>query len=83
MHLLLGKDRQMPLRQRMMKNRHYANYKQAVGLLRHDLVWSSDLEAIRLPLADLIEFHADAEYHPSALTDIVEKLIATENDLTI
>jgi hypothetical protein len=41
------------------------------------------LEAIRLPLADLIEFHADAEYHPSALTDIVEKLIATENDLTI
>jgi hypothetical protein len=67
----------------MMKNRHYANYKQAVGLLRHDLVWSSDLEAIRLPLADLIEFHADAEYQPSALTDIVEKLIATENDLTI
>jgi hypothetical protein len=67
----------------MMKNRHYANYKQAVGLLRHDLVWSSDLEAIRLPLADLIEFHADAQYHPSALTDIVEKLIATENDLTI
>ena len=73
----------MSMRQRMIRNRHYANYKQAVGLLRHDLVWSSDLEAIRLPLADLIEFHADAEYHPSALTDIVEKLIATENDLTI
>jgi len=67
----------------MIPNRHYANYKQAVGLLRHDLVWSWDLEAIRLPLADLIEFHADAEYHPSALTDIVQKLIATENDLTI
>ena len=80
---MLGKDVQMSMRQRMIRNRHYANYKQAVGLLRHDLVWSSDLEAIRLPLADLIEFHADAEYHPSALTDIVEKLIATENDLTI
>jgi hypothetical protein len=83
MHLMLGSDVQMSMRQRMIRNRHYANYKQAVGLLRHDLVWSSDLEAIRLPLADLIEFHADAEYHPSALTDIVEKLIATENDLTI
>jgi len=80
---MLGKDVQMSMRQRMIRNRHYANYKQAVGLLRHDLVWSSDLEAIRLPLADLIEFHADAQYHPSALTDIVEKLIATENDLTI
>ena len=52
-------------------------------MLRHDLVWSDDFDAIRLPLADLIDFHADAEYHPSALTDIVRNLIATENDLSI
>jgi hypothetical protein len=83
MFFMLRVDLEVPMRSRMNRNRHYADYKQAVGLLRHDLVWSSDLESIRQPLADLIEFHADAEYHPSALTDIVQKLIATDNDLTI
>jgi len=65
------------------KQRINADYKQAAGLLRHDLVWSNDFDAIRLALADLIDLHADANYHPSALTEIVDQLIATENDLTI
>lgn len=66
-----------------MKRRINADYRQASGLLRHDLVWSSDFDGIRLALADLIDLHADADYHPSALTEIVRQLIATENDLTI
>ena len=65
------------------RQRLNADYKQAAGLLRHDLVWSSDFDAIRLALADLIDLHADANYHPSALTEIIDQLIATENDLTI
>ena len=83
MHVLLRTSLEMPMRSRISPNRNYADYKQAAGLLRHDLVWSNDFDAIRLPLADLIDFHADAEYHPSALTDIVRNLIATENDLSI
>lgn len=80
---MLGKDVQVRLRQRIKSERHIADYRQAAGLLRHDLVWSHDFDAIRLPLADLIDFHADADYQPSALTDIVQQLISTENDLTI
>jgi hypothetical protein len=78
---MLGKDLEMPLRSKL--ERYYADYRQASGLLRHDLVWSPDFDAIRLPLADLIDFYSDAGYHPSALTEIVQKLIATDNDLTI
>lgn len=66
-----------------MKRRLSVDYKQAVGLLRHDLVWSSDLDSIRLALADLIEFYDRANYYPSALTEVVRNLIATENDITI
>jgi hypothetical protein len=66
-----------------MKRRLNADYKQAVGLLRHDLVWSADFDAIRLALADLIDFYAKANYYPSALTEVVRNLIAAENDLTI
>jgi hypothetical protein len=74
---------EVPMRSRINRDRHYADYKQAVGLLRHDLVWSEDFDAIRLDLANLIELHADAEYHPSVINEIVRKLIATDNDLTI
>lgn len=80
MYVLLRTDLEMPMRSRIRK---IADYRQAAGLLRHDLVWSTDLESIRLPLADLIDFHADAEHHPAALTKIVRNLIATENDLSI
>jgi len=83
MHILLGKGMEMSMRPRISKTRLCADYKQAVGLLRHDLVWSEDFDAIRLDLANLIELHADAEYHPSVINEIVRKLIATDNDLTI
>ena len=65
------------------KARLYADYRQAVGLLRHDLVWSDDFDAIRLDLANLIEATAESAIYPASLTEIVQKLIATENDLTI
>jgi hypothetical protein len=59
------------------------DYKQAAALLKDDLVWSGDFDNIRMDLHDLIEFYAKAEYYPSALTGIVDKLIAEENDLSI
>jgi hypothetical protein len=71
------------MRSRIDKTRLYADYKQASGLLRHDLVWSNDFDAIRIPLADLIDHHANVGERPLALTAIVQKLIADENDLSI
>jgi hypothetical protein len=65
------------------RNRLRTDYKQAASLLRHDLVWSEDFDAIRQDLADLIDFYANADHYPSAMTEIVRNLIATENDLTI
>lgn len=61
----------------------YNDYRQAAGLLRDDLVWSSDFEAIRLDLANLIATHAAMDNYPAPLTEIVRTLIADENDLTI
>jgi len=60
------------------------DFKQAAGLLRHDLVWSADLEAIRLDLAEYLEVKCSLGLanHPS-LINIAKKLIATDNDLTI
>jgi hypothetical protein len=57
---------------------------QAAGLLRHDLVWSGDLDAIRIDLAEYLELKASlgAANHPS-ITNVVNKLIATDNDFTI
>ena len=63
--------------------RLYADYKQAVALLRDDLVWSGDFDNIRMDLHDLIVFYAAANYYPFAMTNIVQKLIAEENDLSI
>ena len=61
----------------------YADYKQAAGLLNDDLVWSSDFEAIRKDLSQLISQHASANNYPLQLTNIVQTLIADENDLSI
>lgn len=61
----------------------YADYKQAAGLLSDDLVWSSDFEAIRADLAQLISQHAQVNNYPLQLTNIVQTLIADENDLSI
>ena len=73
----------MPLRQRMNASWYYNDYRQAAGLLRADLIWSNDFEGIRLPLANLIATHAALGNYPEPLTEIVQQLIATENDLTI
>lgn len=60
------------------------DYKQAIGLLRHDLIWSDDFDMIRLDLADYLEFTTDlSSFNHPALFAIVQKLIATENDITI
>lgn len=62
--------------------RLYTDYKQAVALLRDNhLVWSSDFDAIRLDLADLIDSCSSS--WPPSLTEIVQTLISTENDLSI
>ena len=72
----------------MNKSKQYQkvtnDFKQAAGLLRHDLVWSADLEAIRLDLAEYLDVKSSLGFanHPS-LINIAKKLIATDNDLTI
>jgi len=65
-------------------NRIEADFKQAAGLLRHDLVWSEDFDAIRLDLADFLERVSvlGVANNPS-LVKVVQQLIATENDLSI
>jgi hypothetical protein len=63
--------------------RLYADYKQAAALLKDDLVWSGDFDNIRFDLMELIQYHADMKVYPAALTDIVQTLIAEENDLSI
>ena len=72
--------RGLPVRSRQRIN---ADYRQAAGLLRHDLVWSSDFDGIRLALADLIDRYIKAEIYPEPMSEIVRQLIADENDLTI
>lgn len=63
--------------------RLFADYRQASALLKDDLVWSGDFDSIRMDLAELIDLQADLRIYPAALTDIVHKLIAEDNDLTI
>ena len=62
----------------------YLDFKQAAGLLKADLVWSADMEAIRSSLAEYLEVKADLKLdnHP-ALIAVVKALIAEENDLTV
>ena len=73
----------MPVRQGINPDRYYNDYRQAAGLLRADLIWSNDFDGIRVPLANLIATHAAIGNYPDSLTEIVQQLIATENDLTI
>ena len=65
-------------------NRIEGDFKQAAGLLRHDLVWSEDFDAIRLDLADFLERVSvlGVANNPS-LVKVVQQLLATENDLSI
>jgi hypothetical protein len=74
----------MRLRSRSVSTeRLYADYKQAASLLKEDLVWSGDFDNIRFDLMELIQYHAEMKVYPAALTDIVQKLIADENDLSV
>jgi len=60
------------------------DFRQAAGLLRHDLVWDSDLEAIRTDLADYLDSRSqEGVNNHSSLVKMVQKLIASENDLSI
>ena len=60
------------------------NFKQAAGLLRHDLVWSEDFESIRLDLADFIQAQAsNGAANSQALLKVVDGLLATENDMSV
>lgn len=60
------------------------DFRQAAGLLRHDLVWDADFEAIRLDLAEIIERRADLGVsNEQPMIDMVQKIIATENDLSV
>ena len=60
------------------------NFRQAAGLLRHDLVWSDDFESIRLDLADFIQAQAsNGAANSQALLKVVDGLLATENDMSV
>lgn len=60
------------------------DFLQAAGLLKSDLIWSSDFDDIRLPLAEYIQVKAPLGLanHP-ALIEIVQALLKDENDLTV
>jgi len=65
-------------------NRIEADFQQAAGLLRHDLIWSEDFDAIRLDLADYLERVSTLGVANSpSLVNVVQHLLATENDLSI
>jgi hypothetical protein len=60
------------------------DFRQAAGLLRHDLVWDADFEAIRLDLAEILERRADLGVsNEQPMIDMVHKILSTENDLSI
>ena len=52
--------------------------------MRHDLVWDSDFEAIRADLADYLDSRSqEGVNNHNSLVKMVQKLIASENDLSI
>lgn len=60
------------------------DFLQAAGLLKADLVWSSDFDEIRRPLAEYIQRKASLGLanHP-ALIEVVQAILKDENDLSI
>jgi len=71
--------------QKRTNDRLYDDFKQAAGLLDDDnLIWSNDLENIRKDLARYISAKATlgAGNNPH-LIQIVQTMIADENDITI
>lgn len=69
----------------MNKDRIFADFMQAAGLLRDkNLVWSADLDSIREELAEYLEAKASlgAANNPHLIA-VVQRLLADENDLSI
>lgn len=60
------------------------DFLQAAGLLKADLVWSNDFNDIRFQLAEYLKAKAvlGSANHP-ALIDLVQTLLADENDLSV
>ena len=72
------------MRKKRTEQRIYADFKQAAALLHDDLVWSNDMETIRKPLARYISNRAaDGSDNDVDLIEIVQSLIADENDITV
>jgi hypothetical protein len=68
-----------------MKGTQVTNdFLQAAGLLEAELIWSADMEAIRIDLATFLRAKAAlaGANHPS-LISLVQHLLADENDLTV
>jgi hypothetical protein len=69
----------------MIRDRIYTDFMQAAGLLRDkNLIWSADLDSIRVELAEYIEERAalGKDNNPHLIA-VVQRLIADENDLSI
>jgi hypothetical protein len=66
-------------------NWHKANYVQAIALLQdNQLIWSGDFDDVRRLIADVfLEHLQDDNFGSTTLNYLAEKLIESENDLTI
>jgi len=68
----------------MSKSKVTMDFLQAAGLLKADLVWSPDFNAIRQPLAEYLTAKSSlAEANHPALVEIVARLLDDENDLSV
>jgi hypothetical protein len=67
------------------QDRHYANYRQAAGMLLDDnLVWSADMDSIRVHLGNYINRMASiGDFTDFNIFCLVQDLISSENDLSI
>ena len=67
----------------MRSERITNDFLQAAGLLEADLVWSADLDSIRKPLASYLRTKSGLGVaNNPALIEIVNRLLAEENDLS-
>lgn len=69
----------------MSKQRRFADYRQAIALLKDPhLLWSEDMDAIRVELAKFLEQALALGWdHNESLHRVVLALIADENDLSV
>lgn len=68
----------------MNRSKVTVDFLQAAGLLKADLVWSPDFNAIRKPLAEYLTAKSSlGEANHPALVEIVARLLDDENDLSV